>query len=142
VTATTSNDDMEAPAQARAVARHVRLSASKARRIVDLIRGMSAEEAVTVLRFSPQAAADPVRKVLQSAMANAEQTLDADPGTLRVARAYVDEGSTFKRWRARAQGRPGPLLKRSCHITVIVEPVEEEPAATSTRSSRRNRRAR
>jgi len=133
---------MEAAVQARAVARYIPITASKARRVVDLIRGLPAEQAVDVLRFAPQSASEPVRKVLESAIANAENNLQLSRNTLRVARAYVDEGSTYKRWRARAQGRPGPLLKRSCHITVIVAPADEEPATTQKRSANRNRRAR
>ncbi|MGW5365036.1 50S ribosomal protein L22 [Actinopolymorpha pittospori] len=129
---------MEAAVEARAVARFVRITPRKARRVVDLIRGRSAEDAVTMLRFAPQAASEPVRKVLESAMANAEHNLQLGRNTLRVARAYVDEGPTMKRWRARAQGRPGPLEKRTCHITVVVEPVQEQPGA----GQNRNRRAR
>jgi large subunit ribosomal protein L22 len=129
---------MEAAVEARAVARFVRITPRKARRVVDLIRGRSAEDAVTMLRFAPQAASEPVRKVLESAMANAEHNLQLGRNSLRVARAYVDEGPTMKRWRARAQGRPGPLEKRTCHITVVVEPVQEQPGAGQTR----NRRAR
>jgi large subunit ribosomal protein L22 len=129
---------MEAAVEARAVARFVRITPRKARRVVELIRGQSAEDAVTILRFAPQAASEPVRKVLESAMANAEHNLQLGRNTLRVARAYVDEGPTMKRWRARAQGRPGPLEKRTCHITVVVEPVQEQPGA----GQKRNRRAR
>jgi large subunit ribosomal protein L22 len=121
---------MEAAVGARAVARFVRITPRKARRVVDLIRGLPAERAVDLLRFAPQAAAEPVRKVLESAMANAENNHQLGRDTLRVARAYVDEGSTYKRWRARAQGRPGPLQKRNCHITVIVESVEAPEQAT------------
>jgi large subunit ribosomal protein L22 len=135
---------MEAPVQARAVARHVRVSPTKARRVVDLIRGLATDEAAAILRFSPQAASDPVRKVLESAVANAEHNLQLDAGSLRVARAFVDEGGTLKRWRPRAQGRVTPIHKRGCHITVIVEPAEEPAADTSpsSKQSRRNRRAR
>ncbi|SFG84803.1 large subunit ribosomal protein L22 [Actinopolymorpha cephalotaxi] len=129
---------MEAAVEARAVARFVRITPRKARRVVDLIRGHRAEDAVNLLRFAPQAASEPVLKVLESAMANAEHNLQLNRGTLRVVRAYVDEGPTMKRWRARAQGRPGPLEKRTCHITVVVEPTDEQPAA----GQQRNRRTR
>ncbi len=129
---------MEAAVEARAVARFVRMTPSKVRRVVDLIRGLRAEEAVNLLRFAPQAASEPVRKVLESAMANAQNNLQLNQSTLRVARAYVDEGPTMKRWRARAQGRPGPLQMRTCHITVVVEPGEDQAPATQ----KRNRRAR
>jgi large subunit ribosomal protein L22 len=143
----TVNSETTAPVQARAVARFVPVTPMKARRVVNLIRGQNAEAAVDVLRFAPQAASDPVLKVLQSAMANAEHNLQLSRGSLRVAQAYVDEGSTYKRWRARAQGRPGPRLKRTCHITVVVEPVEDAPAGGRTRGGRKsasqqNRRAR
>ncbi len=122
----TLRDDLDAPVEARAVARFVPIAPRKARRVVDLIRGLPAERAVDILRFAPQAASEPVRKVLESAMANAENNLQLDRGTLRIARTYVDGGPIGKRWRARAQGRPGPLHKRTCHITVVVEPVEDD----------------
>ncbi|REF37327.1 50S ribosomal protein L22 [Thermasporomyces composti] len=129
---------METAVQARAVARYVRITPRKARRVVDLIRGLPAEEAVNLLRFTPQAASEPVRKVIESAMANAEHNLQLSRSGLRIARAYVDEGPTMRRWRARAQGRPGPLKKRTCHITVVVESTED---ASATRQ-KRNRRTR
>ncbi|GAB3399783.1 large ribosomal subunit protein uL22 [Flindersiella endophytica] len=125
--------------QARAVARYVRMTPMKVRRVVDLIRGLPAQDAVDLLRFAPQAAAEPVRKVVESAMANAENTLQANRADLFVARAYVDEGPTMKRWRPRAQGRPGPYFKRTSHITVVVESVVDENAEQSTRRNRRTR---
>ena len=91
--------------EARAQARYVRVTPTKARRVVDLIRGMQAGEAAAILRFAPQAAAEPVRKVLESAIANAEDTDGVAADSLFVARAYVDEGPTIKRFRPRAQGR-------------------------------------
>src|SRR2546430_16663783 len=90
---------------ARAGARHVRTSATKARRVVNLVRGMPAREALTVLQFATQAASEPVYKVLASAIANAENNERLDPDALLVAEAYVDEGPTLKRFRPRAQGR-------------------------------------
>ena len=126
--------------QARAVARYVRMTPMKVRRVVDLIRGLPAQDAVDLLRFAPQAAAEPVRKVVESAMANAENTLQANRADLFVARAYVDEGPTMKRWRPRAQGRPGPYFKRTSHITVVVESVVDETA--DNQPTRRNRRTR
>ena len=112
--------------EARAVARHVRVTPMKARRIVDLIRGKRAAEAVTVLQFAPQSASDPVRKVLQSAIANARFLADQnaaafDERDLVVAEAFVDEGPTMKRFRPRAQGRAFHVRKRTSHITVVVE---------------------
>jgi large subunit ribosomal protein L22 len=118
---------MNAPAAQRnlpravAKARYVRTAPMKARRVVELIKGRRASEAVAVLRFAPQAASEPVRKVLESAMANAENNRDLDPDTLWVAGAFVDEGPTLKRFRPRAQGRAYRIRKRSSHITVEVE---------------------
>jgi large subunit ribosomal protein L22 len=119
--------------EAKAQARYVRLSPTKARRVVDLIRGRQAAEAVAVLEFAPQAAGEPVRKVVQSAMANARVKADAasepfDERLLVVQAAYVDEGPTMKRFRPRAQGRAYRIRKRTSHITVIVGP-REEPGA-------------
>src|SRR6266545_3733601 len=108
---------------ARAVARHVRISATKARRVVNLVRGLPAREALTVLQFAPQAASEPVYKVLASAIANAENNERLDPDALLVAEAYVDEGPTLKRFRPRAQGRAYRIRKRTCHITIVVESV-------------------
>ena len=113
--------------EARAVARHVRVTPQKARRVVDLIRGKNAVEAVSVLRFAPQGAAEPVRKVLESAIANARVKADKTAERfvereLVVAWATVDEGPTMKRFRPRAQGRAGRINKRTSHITVVVAP--------------------
>jgi|SRR6266536_3560867 large subunit ribosomal protein L22 len=108
---------------ARAVARHVRISATKARRVVNLVRGLPAKDALTVLQFAPQAASTPVYKVLASAIANAENNERLDADSLLVAEAYVDEGPTLKRFRPRAQGRAYRIRKRTCHITVVVESV-------------------
>ncbi|WP_084961879.1 50S ribosomal protein L22 [Thermoactinospora rubra] len=107
--------------EARAQARFVRVTPQKARRVVDLIRGLPASQAQAVLQFAPQAASEPVYKVLSSAMANAEHNFDLDPQTLVVSRAWVDEGPTLKRFRPRAQGRAFRINKRTSHITVIVE---------------------
>jgi large subunit ribosomal protein L22 len=108
---------------ARAVARHVRITPMKARRVVDLVRGMPAREALTVLKFAPQAASEAVYKVLASAMANAENNERLDPDSLLVRAAFVDEGPTLKRFRPRAQGRAYRIRKRTCHITIEVESV-------------------
>jgi large subunit ribosomal protein L22 len=106
--------------EARAKARYVRVTPRKARRVVDLIRGLPAEQAQAVLAFAPQSASDPVGKVLASAIANAEQTGRAAAATLMVSRAWVDEGPTLKRFRPRAQGRGYRINKKTSHITVIV----------------------
>jgi large subunit ribosomal protein L22 len=106
--------------QAMAKARYIRVTPRKARRVVDLIRGMPAEEAQAVLAFAPQSASDPVGKVLASAIANAQAMERGDISALRVTRAWVDEGPTLKRFRPRAQGRGYRIMKRTSHITVIV----------------------
>jgi large subunit ribosomal protein L22 len=95
----------------------------KARRMVNLVRGLPAQEALTVLQFAPHAASEPVYKVLASAIANAENNERLDPDSLLVSEAFVDEGPTLKRFRPRAQGRAYRIRKRTCHITVAVESV-------------------
>ena len=129
-------DTTAAPVRTHAVARGVRVTPQKARRVVDLIRGRTAAEALTILRFAPQAASEPVAKVLASAVANAEHNLHADPDTLLVAEAFVDEGPTLKRFRPRAQGRAYRIRKRTCHITVVVEAVAAATPATRTAKGR------
>ena len=109
---------------ARAIARHVRISPNKARRVVNLVRGLPAKEALTVLQFAPQAASEQVYKVLASAIANAENNERLDPDALLVSEAFVDEGPTLKRFRPRAQGRAYRIRKRTCHITIAVEAVQ------------------
>jgi len=106
--------------EARAKARFVRVTPRKARRVVDLIRGMPADQAQATLKFAPQSASDPVGKVLDSAIANAGQVSSLGASSLVVSRAWVDEGPTLKRFRPRAQGRGYRILKRTSHITVIV----------------------
>jgi large subunit ribosomal protein L22 len=96
----------------------------KARRVIDLIRGLPATEAQAVLQFAQQAASEPVGKVLDSAIANARNNLNLDLSTLVVSEAFVDEGPTLKRFRPRAQGRAYRIRKRTSHITVIVESIE------------------
>jgi len=118
--------------RARATARYVRMTPMKVRRVVDLIRGMEAHEALAVLQFAPQAASEPVAKVLASAVANAEHNQQLDADTLVVAVAYVDEGPTLKRFRPRAQGRAFRINKRTSHITIEVESV-----ATQARPARK-----
>jgi large subunit ribosomal protein L22 len=113
--------------EAKASARHVRVTPQKARRVVDLIRGKQAVEAVAVLQFAPQSASDPIRKVLQSAIANARVKADRaseafDERDLVISAAFVDEGPTMKRFRPRAQGRAARINKRTSHITVVVAP--------------------
>jgi large subunit ribosomal protein L22 len=111
----------EAPVRAVARARHVRMSARKVRRVVDLVRGQRAVDALTVLRFDQHAASEPVYKVVASAIANAEHNLELDRESLVIATAYVDEGKTLPRIRPRAQGRAYRIRKRTSHITVELE---------------------
>jgi large subunit ribosomal protein L22 len=109
------------PDAALAQARYVRMTPMKVRRVVDVIRGMKADQALATLAFAPQAASEPVGKVLASAVANAANNKQLDPDSLYVSQAYVDEGPTLKRFRPRAQGRAYRINKRTSHITVIVE---------------------
>ncbi|MDQ2677869.1 MAG: 50S ribosomal protein L22 [Actinomycetota bacterium] len=104
----------------RAVHRHARFSAYKAREVLDLIRGKSVAEARTILQFCDRSAAETVAKVLDSAVANAANNNDIPPEELFVASCFADEGPTMKRWRPRARGRATRIRKRTCHITVIV----------------------
>ena len=104
--------------RAKATVRYARLTPMKARRVVNLIRGRSAADAASILQFSPQAASEPVAKLLASAVANAENNQGIDPTTLIVDTAYVDEGPTLKRFQPRAQGRAFRIRKRTCHITI------------------------
>ncbi len=106
--------------EARAQARYVRVTPMKARRVIDLIRGMNAADAQAVLKFAPQAASEPIGKVLDSAIANATNNHAMDARGLVISAAFVDEGPTMKRIRPRAQGRAYRIRKRSSHITVIV----------------------
>jgi large subunit ribosomal protein L22 len=119
---TNPNTDEVRTAFARAT--HVRVTPMKARRVIDLIRDMPAQQALSVLKFAPQAASEPVAKVLASAIANAEHNFSLDPETLFITRAYVDEGPTLKRFQPRAQGRAYRILKRTSHITIELESIE------------------
>ncbi|KUH81513.1 MULTISPECIES: 50S ribosomal protein L22 [unclassified Mycobacterium] len=126
-----------------AKARFVRVSATKARRVIDLVRGKSVSDALDILRWAPQAASEPVAKVIASAAANAQNNEGLDPSTLVVATVYADEGPTAKRIRPRAQGRAFRIRKRTSHITVIVEsrPSREQRGTGQTASAARARRA-
>ena len=114
-----------------AIARQVRISPSKVRRVVDLVRGMAVSDALDTLKFAPQAASEPVYKVIASAASNAEQTANLRRADLFVSQAFVDEGVTMRRIRPRAKGSASRILKRSSHITVVVEPRAAESAARS-----------
>jgi large subunit ribosomal protein L22 len=120
----------------RAQAKWLRMSARKARLVLDHIRGRSVPEARTILAFTPRAAATEIEKVLRSAVANAESNLGLDGDELVVHAAYADEGPTLKRWRPRARGRVNRIRKRTCHVTLILA----EPAAPQGGQRRRSRR--
>lgn len=112
--------------EAKAIARHVRMSPRKVRLVVDQIRGKSVNEAYAILQFSKKSAAEPVGKTLRSAVANATvkaqdtgNALDVDE--LMISEAFVDEGPTLRRWKAAAQGRAAPRRHRTSHITVVVD---------------------
>ena len=105
-----------------AVARHVRMSPTKVRRVVDLVRGMDVKDALVTLKFAPQAASEPVYKVVASAAANAETAEALRSDDLYISKAFVDEGVTLRRIRPRAKGSASRILKRGSHITVVVEP--------------------
>ena len=126
-----------------AKARFVSVSATKARRVIDLVRGKSVSDALDILRWAPQAASEPVAKVIASAAANAQSNEGLDPSTLVVATVYADEGPTAKRIRPRAQGRAFRIRKRTSHITVIVEsrPSKDERGGGRSASAARARRA-
>jgi large subunit ribosomal protein L22 len=106
--------------EAKAIARHVRIAPRKVRTVVALISGKSVDEALAVLRFTPNRAARAVAKVVASAAANAEHNLELARDSLRVSRAYVDSGPSTRRLQARARGRADVVKKRSSHITVVV----------------------
>jgi large subunit ribosomal protein L22 len=112
--------------QARAIARGVGMSPRKVRMVVDLIRGRDVNEAYSILKFSKRAATEPIEKTLRSAVANAQQKADVDGAFLDVddlivREVYVNEGPTMKRWSPRAMGRATPIMKRTSHITIVVD---------------------
>ena len=105
-----------------ATARFQRITPLKARRVVNMVRGLPVADALALLQFAPQAASETLYKVLESAIANAETTEGLDAGDLVISVAQVDEGPTMKRWRPRAQGRATRINKRTSHITLVVQP--------------------
>jgi large subunit ribosomal protein L22 len=120
--------------------RHIRVTPQKARRVVDLIRGKQAVEALAILKFAPQGASEPVYKLVASAIANARVKADADNSyldeqDLYVSRAFVDEGTTLKRFQPRAQGRAFRINKRTSHITVVLATPETADAAPASPSA-------
>lgn len=117
--------------EAKAQLRYLRVTPRKARRVVNEIRGKSVVDAENLLRFAPQSVARDVRKLLNSAVANAEYLADEygeslQPADLKIVETYVDEGPTMKRFRPRAQGRAGQILKRTSHVTIVVGTDEDE----------------
>jgi large subunit ribosomal protein L22 len=120
--------------------RHIRVTPMKARRVVNMIRGKQAVEALAILKFAPQGASDPVFKLVESAMANARVKADAsnsylDEQDLFVSAAFVDEGTTLKRFQPRAQGRAFQILKRTSHITIVLNTPDEAAVATATKKA-------
>lgn len=107
-----------------ATAKYIRMSPQKVRLVVDAIRGRPLGEALAILRFTPNAAAKAVAKVVKSAAANAENNFDLSRADLYIAKISADQGPTLKRWRPRSRGRPDPILKRSSHITVVLDEKE------------------
>lgn len=124
-----------------AKARFVRVSASKARRVIDLVRGKSVSEALDILRWTPQQASEPVAKAIASAAANAQNNDGLDPASLVVATVYADEGPTAKRIKPRAQGRAFRIRRRTSHITVVVEsrPIKQKSGSASASATRARR---
>lgn len=109
--------------EVRAVARFVRISPRKIRLVMDRIRGEKVEEAVNMLSFAPQKGARILKKLLDSAVANALENSGLDVDTLYVIRVYADEGPTLKRWRPRAQGRATRIRKRTSHLTIVLDEI-------------------
>lgn len=111
--------------EVKAIARYVRMSPFKVRRVLDQIRGRSYREALIILEFMPYRACEPILKVLRSAAANAEHNQGYNRASLVISQAYADQGPSLRRFRARAQGRAYQIRKPTCHITVAVAPGEE-----------------
>lgn len=113
---------IDTKAETQAIARYIRMSPFKVRRVLDQIRGRSYREALIILEFMPYRACEPVLKVLRSAVANAEHNAGLDPASLVITKAYADMGPSLRRFRPRAQGRAYQIRKPTCHITVAVSP--------------------
>lgn len=120
--------------------RHIRVTPMKARRVVNMIRGKQAQEALAILKFAPQGASEPVYKLVASAIANARVKADQsntylDEQDLYVSRAFVDEGTTLKRFQPRAQGRAFRINKRTSHITIVLATPDEAEAPTTSKKA-------
>ncbi|PJA90292.1 MAG: 50S ribosomal protein L22 [Candidatus Magasanikbacteria bacterium CG_4_9_14_3_um_filter_32_9] len=107
--------------ETKAKLRHLRIAPRKVRLLIGLVRGMKVQEAIAQMQFSQKDAARPVRKLIESAVANARHNHDMDPESLIIKTAFVDEGKTLKRWTPRAMGRATPIRKRCSHITIVLE---------------------
>lgn len=121
--------------------RHIRVTPMKARRVINMIRGKQAQEALAILKFAPQGASEPVYKLVASAMANARVKADAsnsylDEQDLYVSQVFVDEGTTLKRFQPRAQGRAFQILKRTSHITVVLSTPDEITGVVSKKAGK------
>ncbi len=121
--------------QATAILKYVRVSAQKGRLVADQIRGLPVARALELLQFSPKKAAGHLRKVLESAIANAEHNEGADVDELKVATIQVDGGPTLRRFHARAKGRGVRILKRTSHITVVVSDEKKRPKTVKKEKS-------
>lgn len=110
--------------EVKAIARYIRMSPHKVRRVLDQIRGRSYREALIILEFMPYRSCEPILKLLRSAVANAEHNAGYDPANLVVSQAYADQGPTLRRFRPRAQGRAYQIRKPTCHITITVAEAE------------------
>jgi len=128
--------------EARATARFVRVTPRKARFVVDAVRGKHVQDALDILGFTPNSAAKAVEKVIRSAMANAENNLHISGDGMRIARAFVDEGPTLKRIQPRAMGRAYRILKRTSHISVVLEETETQPKRKPRREAAKPAKAR
>jgi large subunit ribosomal protein L22 len=113
---------IDTTSETQAVARYIRMSPRKVRRVLDQIRGISYRDALIILEFMPYRACGPILKVLRSAVANAENNLGIEPASLVISRAFADQGPVLKRYRPRAQGRAYMIRRPTCHITVAVAP--------------------
>jgi large subunit ribosomal protein L22 len=121
----TAQTETEAPS-VRATARYLRLAPRKARLVADQVRGLPVPEAQTLLQFSSRGAATDLAKLIDSAAANAENNHDLIAEDMRITEIRVDEGPTLKRWRARARGRAARVEKKTCHVSVVLTPIDEE----------------
>jgi large subunit ribosomal protein L22 len=110
--------------EARAVAKYIRISPRKMKPITDLVRGKNANEAIAILKFTPRKGAGLLKKVLESAVANAENNYGMDIDNLYVSEVYANQGPTMKRWKAGSMGRANPILRRTSHLGVVLKEKE------------------